>query len=152
MARPLRPHVWTAPLDWLVHASSTLPAACWPPPLLAGVQAGTEKPRAPSVDLRASVEDMRPMFAALLASRTRPRAHTGQQSTRAAPMLKPALSLLTEMYAGALHLPLARDSTKPWPRSEVTPAAAYALCRNTYAMPPLTPAAPACSWTFLQQQ
>ncbi len=67
-------------------------------------------------------------------------------------MLKPALSLLTEMYAGALHLPLARDSTKPWPRSEVTPAAAYALCRNTYAMPPLTPAAPACSWTFLRQQ
>lgn len=67
-------------------------------------------------------------------------------------MLKPALSLVTEMYAGALHLPLACDSTKPCPRSEVTPAAAYALCRNTYAMPPLTPAAPACSCTFLPRR
>ena len=65
-------------------------------------------------------------------------------------MLSPAPSLYTEMYAGAAHLPPARASTKPWPRSDVMPADAYALCRNTYAMPPPRPAVPACACTLLR--
>ena len=69
---------------------------------------------------------------------------------RDAPMLSPAPSLYTETYAGAAHLPPARASTKPWPRSDVMPADAYALCRNTYAMPPPRPAVPACACTLLR--
>ena len=65
-------------------------------------------------------------------------------------MLSPAPSLYTETYAGAAHLPPARASTKPWPRSDVMPADAYALCRNTYAMPPPRPAVPACACTLLR--
>ena len=65
-------------------------------------------------------------------------------------MLSPAPSLYTETYAGAPHLLPERASTKPWPRSDVIPADAYALCRNTYAMPPPKPAVPACACTLLR--